>query len=191
MADSDETKRLLDYIKSTTKLKMSVDEYTLYTEVPRRKLMDIMHFLKFDKKCEFDVLLSIHGVDYPKKKDRFAVLYTLLSMSQNKRCVLKTYTDKSLPSISSIFDNSIWYEREVYDMYGVEFDGNDNKERILCDYGFEGHPLRKDFPLTGYVELRYNDEKKEVEYEKVNLTQEFRTFDFISPWEGTKYDIKE
>jgi NADH-quinone oxidoreductase subunit C len=130
--------------------------------------------------------VDILGVDYPEQEERFEVVYQFLSLRHNQRVRVKVTTDEDspVPSVAGIYPSAIWYEREVWDMYGVFFADHPDLRRILTDYGFEGHPLRKDFPLTGYVELRYDDEQKRVVYEPVKLTQDFRTFDFLSPWDG-------
>ncbi len=147
---------------------------------------DVLQFLRDDRECEFRVLLDVCGVDYPERPERFEVIYTLLSMTQNNRARVRICAeeDQIVPSATSVFSSAGWYEREVWDMYGVLFSGNSDLRRILTDYGFDGHPQRKDFPLTGYVELRYDEEQKRVVYEPVQLQQDFRRFDFTSPWEG-------
>lgn len=149
-------------------------------------IADVLQFLRDDRECEFSVLLDICGVDYPERQNRFEVVYTLLSMTQNNRTRVKISIeeDQIAPSVTGVFSSAGWYEREVWDMYGVLFSGNSDLRRILTDYGFDGHPQRKDFPLTGYVELRYDEEQKRVVYEPVQLQQDFRRFDFESPWEG-------
>ncbi|MBY0521201.1 MAG: NADH-quinone oxidoreductase subunit C, partial [Sphingomonas sp.] len=138
---------------------------------------------------EYQQLMEIAGVDYPERADRFEVVYCLLSLTRNHRIRVHVQTDeeKPVPSVTDIWPVAGWLEREVYDMYGVLFDGNPDLRRILTDYGFRGHPQRKDFPLSGYVELRYSEEAKRVVYEPVKLAQDFRTFDFMSPWEGAEY----
>ncbi|MDX2306797.1 MAG: NADH-quinone oxidoreductase subunit C [Hyphomicrobium sp.] len=152
-------------------------------------LAQLLRFLRDDGRCRFEVLLDITAVDWPDRPERFEVVYHFLSprLNQRVRVKLATGADAPVPSVVDIFFAANWYEREAYDMYGVLFSGHPDLRRILTDYGFQGHPLRKDFPLTGYVEVRYDDEKKRVVYEPVKLTQEFRTFDFESPWEGTNY----
>ena len=142
-----------------------------------------------DSLCLFEVLIDICGVDYPEREQRFDVVYHLLSPRHNQRIRLKCRTDETtaVPSVVEVFPGANWYEREAYDMYGILFSGHPDLRRILTDYGFQGYPLRKDFPLTGYVEVRYDDDQKRVVYEPVKLTQEFRSFDFKSPWEGTNY----
>ena len=134
----------------------------------------------------FEMLLDITAVDYPQRSKRFELVYNLLSIKNNLRIRVKIFLNDNeiVPSVSNLYKSACWYEREVWDMYGVSFSGNNDLRRILTDYGFEGHPLRKDFPLTGFVELRYDETKKKVSYSKVKLTQDYRNFDFLSPWEG-------
>lgn len=152
-------------------------------------IVEVLSFLKTDVQCQFFAFIDISGADYPAREKRFEVVYHLLSPRQNQRIRVKISTDEDtpVPSVVDVFPGANWYEREVYDLYGVLFSGHPDLRRILTDYGFEGHPLRKDFPLTGFVEVRYDDEAKRVIYEPVNLRQEFRNFDFLSPWEGTDY----
>ena len=149
----------------------------------------VMTFLRDDPSCLFQMLVDITAVDWPGRSPRFDVVYHLLSLRQNLRVRVVIQADEQtpVPSISEIYSAANWFERETWDMYGVMFSGHPDLRRILSDYGFEGHPLRKDFPLTGYVEVRYDDEKKRVVYEPVKLVQEFRRFDFMSPWEGAEY----
>jgi NADH-quinone oxidoreductase subunit C len=163
------------------------DELTL--DVARDKIVDVLTFLRDDDKCRFEVLIDICGVDWPAREQRFDVVYHLLSPRLNQRIRLKLKTDETTPVASAVevFSVANWFEREAYDMYGILFSGHPDLRRILTDYGFQGHPLRKDFPLTGYVEVRYDEELKRVVNEPVELTQEFRSFDFESPWEGTQY----
>jgi NADH-quinone oxidoreductase subunit C len=155
----------------------------------RENLLALMTFLRDDARCQFTCLIDVCGVDYPDRAKRFEVVYHLLSMKQNKRIRVKVDTDETtpVPSIVGIFPGANWFEREVFDLYGVFFSGHPDLRRILTDYGFQGHPLRKDFPLTGFVEVRYNEDLKRVVYEPVKLQQEYRDFDFISPWEGEEY----
>lgn len=157
--------------------------------VTRPALIDVMLKLRDDPALRFNQLIDICGVDYPDRAERFDVVYQLLSMAKNVRLRVKVTTDarSPVPSLTSVWPVAGWYERETWDCYGVLFDGNPDLRRILTDYGFEGHPFRKDFPLTGYVELRYSEEHKRVVYEPVKLAQDFRSFDFLSPWEGTDY----
>lgn len=154
--------------------------------VDREQLARVLRFLRDDGRCRFEVLIDICGVDYPERTERFDVVYHLLSPRLNQRIRVKISTDGNTPVASAveIFAAANWFEREAYDMYGILFSGHPDLRRLLTDYGFQGFPLRKDFPLTGYVEVRYDDDKKRVVYEPVKLTQEFRTFDFESPWEG-------
>lgn len=155
----------------------------------RVAIKDVITFLKNDGQCKFDSLIDICGVDYPARERRFDVVYHLLSMGLNHRIRVKIATDEVEPvrSLAEIFPNADWYEREAFDMYGIIFDQHPDLRRLLTDYGFEGYPLRKDFPLSGYVEVRYDEKRKAVVYEPVNLPQEYRSFDFMSPWEGAKY----
>jgi NADH-quinone oxidoreductase subunit C len=183
---------LSDYI--TKKLGSSVSgatlafgELTLLTTV--NSIVDVLTFLRDDAKCAFVSFIDIAGADYPARANRFDVVYHLMSPTQNTRIRVKLETDEdsTVPSVTGVFAGADWFEREAYDMYGILFTGHPDLRRLLTDYGFEGHPLRKDFPTTGFVEVRYDDEVKRVVYEPVSLRQEFRQFDFLSPWEGTDY----
>jgi len=158
----------------------------LCCRVQREALTRVLKFLRDDPKCAFNVLCDICGVDYPDRPMRFEVVYNLLSMPLNQRIRIKVDTDEdqAVPSAVGLYSSAGWWEREAWDLFGIYFADNPDLRRILTDYGFEGHPLRKDFPLTGYVELRYDEEQKAVVYEPVRLQQEFRNFDFLSPWEG-------
>ena len=158
----------------------------LCCRVEREGLLRVLEFLRDDPKCRFWVLCDICGVDYPDRLRRFEVVYNLLSMQLNQRIRIKVETDEEqpVPSVVGLFSSAGWWEREAWDLFGIYFADNPDLRRILTDYGFEGHPLRKDFPLTGYVELRYDEDQKAVVYEPVRLQQEFRSFDFLSPWEG-------
>ena len=158
------------------------------TTTPDRVLA-LLNFLRTDVQCAFVNLIDICGADYPQREERFEVVYHLLSPRQNMRIRVKLSIteDKAVPSACSVYAGADWFEREAWDMYGIAFEGHADLRRILTDYGFEGHPLRKDFPVTGFVEVRYDDELKRVLYEPVELKQEFRSFDFLSPWEGTDY----
>ena len=161
----------------------------LTVEAEAAEILNVLRFLYNDESCQFWSIINITGVDYPERKKRFDIVYHLLSPKQNKRFRVKVQADENtqIPSCVSLYPGANWYERETYDMYGVLFAGHPDMRRILTDYGFEGYPLRKDFPLTGFVEVRYDDEVKRVVYEPVELKQEFRNFDFLSPWEGTDY----
>jgi NADH-quinone oxidoreductase subunit C len=154
-------------------------------------IVRVLTALRDDTQCLFEVLIDICGVDYPEREKRFDVVYHLLSPRRNQRIRVKCETDEdtAVPSAVEVFPAANWFEREAYDMYGILFSGHPDLRRILTDYGFQGYPLRKDFPLTGYVEVRYDDAQKRVVYEPVKLTQEFRSFDFMSPWEGAEYVI--
>jgi len=164
--------------------RMALGELTI--EVHRDDLPEIMEVLRDDPLCRFSCLIDICGVDYPEREERFEVVYHLLSPQLNQRIRVRTRTDAAspVPSIVPLFPAADWFEREAYDLYGILFAGHPDLRRLLTDYGFQGHPLRKDFPLTGFVELRYDDELKRVVYEPVHLQQEYRSFDFLSPWEG-------
>ena len=152
-------------------------------------ILDAIRFLRDNSSCKFVNLTDICGVDYPSREKRFDVVYHFLSPVQNQRVRVKVATDENTPvaSLTPLFPGAEWFEREAYDMYGILFSGHPDLRRILTDYGFDGYPLRKDFPVTGFVEVRYDDEKKRVVYEPVRLNQEMRSFDFLSPWEGTDY----
>ena len=152
-------------------------------------IVSVLTFLRDDERCGFVCFIDICGADYPERENRFDVVYHLLAPYKNQRIRVKVQADEDspVPSVISVFPAANWFEREAFDLYGVLFSGHPDLRRILTDYGFAGHPLRKDFPLTGYVEVRYDDEAKRVVYEPVKLTQEFRNFDYLSPWEGTDY----
>ena len=159
-------------------------ELTIHADASQ--LVKVLRVLKTDTSCLFQVLVDICGVDFPLREPRFDVVYNLLSLKHNLRIKVKVAVDEEdwVPTISGIFPAAGWYEREVWDLYGIFFKDHPDLRRILTDYGFDGHPLRKDFPLTGHVEVRYDDEERRVVYEPVKLTQDFRNFDFLSPWEG-------
>lgn len=152
-------------------------------------VVGLLDYLRGDAACRFSTLIDITAVDYPGRAARFDVVYHLLSMYQNQRIRVRVQVreDEVVPSLTPVFIGANWYEREIFDMFGILFSGHPDLRRILTDYGFRGHPLRKDFPTTGYVEVRWNDDEKRVVYEPVNLVQEYRQFDFLSPWEGAKY----
>ncbi|GAB4119378.1 MAG: NADH-quinone oxidoreductase subunit C [Rhodothalassiaceae bacterium] len=163
------------------------DELTVHARADR--IAKVLTFLRDDGDCRFTTLVDICGVDWPEREKRFDVVYHLLSMHLNQRIRVKVETDEKtpVPTVTGVYSAANWFERELWDMYGVLVDGHPDLRRILTDYGFEGHPLRKDFPLSGHVELRYDENLKKVVYEPVKLTQEFRNFDFLSPWEGARY----
>jgi NADH-quinone oxidoreductase subunit C len=167
----------------------AVAHHELTVTVEPRDIVAVMRFLRDDARCLFWNLIDVTAVDWPGRERRFDVVYHLLSPKHNARLRVKAPTeeDTPVPTIIEVFPGADWFERETYDLYGIVFLGHPDMRRILTDYGFEGHPLRKDFPLTGFVEVRYDDELKRVVYEPVRLTQEFRDFDFLSPWEGTDY----
>jgi NADH-quinone oxidoreductase subunit C len=154
-------------------------------------IVQVAAFLRDDPRCAFVCFIDVTAVDWPQREKRFDVVYHLLSPTKNRRIRFKVEVDEatSVPSLVDVFPGANWFEREVYDLYGVVFTGHPDMRRLLTDYGFEGHPLRKDFPLTGFVEVRFDDEQKRVVYSPVQLTQEFRYFDFLSPWEGPNYPL--
>jgi NADH-quinone oxidoreductase subunit C len=185
-------KELGDYIAAALPDQVAATEVAVHELIVHATVSGIAKvaaFLRDDSACQFKVLIDICGVDYPERNRRFDVVYNLLSLTHNQRVRVKIQTDEAtpVPSITSIFAAAGWFEREVWDMYGVMFSDHPDLRRILTDYGFEGHPLRKDFPLTGFVEVRYDEDEKRVVYEPVKLTQEFRKFDFLSPWESAEY----
>lgn len=158
----------------------------LAIRVRREGLLALLRLLRDDPRFACEQCMELCGADYPDRAERFEVIYCLLSLSRNLRVRVVTTTDAAtpVPSVASLWPSATWFEREAWDMYGIVFAGQDDLRRLLTDYGFEGHPLRKDFPLTGYRELRYDEARKQVVYEPVSLTQDFRSFDFLSPWEG-------
>jgi len=174
---------------AATGYSVAYNQLTLTVEVER--IVDVVRFLRDDPNCRFVSFIDITAVDYPERDKRFDVVYHLLSPTFNTRIRLRGQADETtqVPSIIEVFPGADWFEREAYDLYGVIFIGHPDMRRLLTDYGFEGHPLRKDFPLTGFVEVRYDDQEKRVLYEPVRLNQEFRNFDFLSPWEGADYPI--
>ena len=182
-------KELGDYIaaalaEKVSRFEVAVGELTLWSE--RGEIVKVLKFLRDDQNCQFKILIDITAVDYPSRPERFQVVYQLLSIKLNQRVRVKLATDEDspVPSVAELFSCANWAEREVWDMYGIYFSNHPDLRRILTDYGFEGHPLRKDFPLTGFVEVRYDEDLKRVVYEPVRLVQEFRNFDYMSPWEG-------
>jgi NADH-quinone oxidoreductase subunit C len=188
MADSLE--RLAEHIRSAfpdVKTSLAFGELTIALDAVG--IVPFITFLRDDLECQFTIMIDICGVDYPTRARRFDVVYHFLSIAQNQRIRVKVETDDTIPvpSIVSVHPSADWFEREAFDMYGILFSDHPDLRRILTDYGFSGYPLRKDFPLTGYVEVRYDDEQKRVVYEPVRLVQEFREFDFLSPWEGAPY----
>lgn len=189
---SDELKELGEHIAAAIDADIrgwstAYGELTIEAHAPR--ITAVLRFLRDDPMCRFIQLIDLCAADYPQRLNRFDVVYHLLSMHNNVRVRVKAEVaeDETIASVGDVFPNAGWYEREAFDLYGVVFIGNTDLRRILTDYGFDGHPLRKDFPLSGHVEVRYDDQEKRVVYEKVNLVQEFRNFDYLSPWEGAKY----
>ena len=175
-----------DFKEAILETRLQYGELTLTVE--RERIVDILSKLKREP-YRFHQLIDLTGVDHPKRERRFDVVYHLLSMTQNIRIRIKVTTDEvvPVPSVREVYPNADWYEREAFDMYGMMFSNHPDLRRMLTDYGFQGHPLRKDFPMTGYVEVRYDEEQKRVVYEPVKLVQEYRKFDFLSPWEGAEY----
>ncbi|WP_375690523.1 NADH-quinone oxidoreductase subunit C [Pseudooceanicola sp. LIPI14-2-Ac024] len=161
----------------------------LNIDVAPASIVDFVDFLRIDNNCKFSTLVDLSGVDYPQRPKRFDVVYQFLSMYQNQRIRLRCAVreDEMIPSITSVHPSANWFEREAFDMYGILFSGHPDLRRLLTDYGFRGYPLRKDFPTTGYTEVRYDETAKRVVYEPVKLVQEYRQFDFMSPWEGAHY----
>ncbi len=181
-----------EYIQSAMPqavMDVTQDHDELILVATRAGLVRLMTYLRDDSNCLFKVLVDVCGVDYPERTERFDVVYNLLSLRFNQRIRIKVRAteDDLVPSVSGVFSAASWYEREVWDLYGVMFSDHPDLRRLLTDYGFEGHPMRKDFPLTGHVEVRYDEARKRVVYEPVKLTQAFRSFDFTSPWEGGEY----
>ena len=174
----------------TTKIKESKIKHSqLYVTINSEDLLDVILLLKTNKNIKFRQLIDITAVDYPENQKRFKIVYLLLSHEFNQRIILSYFISENekISSLTKIFPSANWMEREVFDMYGIKFNDHPDMRRILTDYGFEGHPLRKDFPLTGHNEVRYSEDKKKVIYEPVKLEQNYRNFDYESPWEGTKY----
>ncbi len=167
-------------------LRFAVDRNELMVWTTPSSVVGLLTFLRDDSNCLFKLLVDLCGVDYPDREQRFEVVYNLLSLKRNLRIRVKLSTGENepVPSVTGAFSVAGWFEREAWDLFGIFFSDHPDLRRLLTDYGFEGHPLRKDFPLTGYVEVRYDEEQKRVIYEPVRLTQEFRSFDFMSPWEG-------
>ena len=178
---------------TTTVKKSKINFDQLYIDINVEDVISTILFLKTNEKCKFKQLIDITAVDYPQRDKRFKIVYLLLSHQNNLRIIINTNIDEkeNVSSITKIFPSANWMEREVFDMYGISFKDHPDLRRILTDYGFDGHPLRKDFPLTGHTEVRYSEEKKKVISESVKLDQEYRDFDFESPWEGTKYIKRE
>ena len=180
----------------SSKIKSSlIENNELLVETEEAELLDVVQFLKSNEKCKFRQLVDIAGVDYPENEKRFELIYLFLSHENNFRIklLIKFQINQTIVSLTKIFPSANWMEREVFDMYGIKFKNHPDLRRILTDYGFKGHPLRKDFPLTGFNEVRYSEKEKKVIYEPVKLEQNYRNFDFESPWEGTSYikEIKE
>jgi len=184
--------KLINSELSSKVLNSAISNEELLIEISDNNLVEVIQFLKANENCKFKQLIDIAGVDYPENEKRFELIYLFLSHENNTRIKLLTRfeLDQTINSITKIFPSANWMEREVFDMYGIKFKNHPDLRRILTDYGFKGHPLRKDFPLTGFNEVRYSEKDKKVIYEPVKLEQNYRNFDFESPWEGTSY-IKE
>ena len=178
---------------TTNVIKSEINFEQLYLNIDIKDIISTILFLKTNDKCRFKQLIDITAIDFPSREKRFKIIYLLLSHENNLRIIVNTNVEdkKIVPSLTKIFPSANWMEREVFDMYGISFKDHPDLRRILTDYGFEGYPLRKDFPLTGHTEVRYSEDKKKVISEPVKLDQEYRKFDFESPWEGTKYINKE
>jgi len=189
MADIQALKDLGEYIATALPDEVTGTEVAfgqLAVQVSRESIVKVLTFLRDDQNCHFKMLVDITAIDRPEREERFEVVYSLLSLKHNQRIRVKLPAGEETPveSVTTVYSNAGWCEREVWDLYGVFFANHPDLRRILTDYGFEGHPLRKDFPLTGFVEVRYDEDEKRVVYEPVKLVQEFRNFDFMSPWEG-------
>tara|TARA_B100000029_G_scaffold481492_1_gene530615 strand:+ start:395 stop:967 length:573 start_codon:yes stop_codon:yes gene_type:complete len=185
---------MLENLKKIKELSTIKDKNILYEGAFKKEnILKVFKELKENELFNFDQLIDITAIDYPSRKKRFELIYIFLSMKKNKRIVLRTSIDEneSIDSIIQIFKASDWYERECYDLFGIKFNNHPDLRRIMTDYNFEGHPLRKDFPLTGHTEVRYDDVEKKVVYEPVKLAQEYRDFDYTSPWEGIPKDIDD
>ncbi len=193
--DLQKLEKLVNSELSSKILRSKIENNELLFETNSDDLIEVIQFLKSNDKCKFKQLIDIAGVDYPDNERRFQLIYLFLSHEQNLRIKLLIHFDENqqINSITKIFPSANWMEREVFDMYGIKFKNHPDLRRILTDYGFKGHPLRKDFPLTGFNEVRYSEKEKKVIYEPVKLEQNYRNFDFESPWEGTNYikDIKK
>ncbi|WP_045389790.1 NADH-quinone oxidoreductase subunit C [Falsirhodobacter sp. alg1] len=185
----DELSALIEMRCADSIIAQTVAFNELTIEIAASQIVQVCEALKQDVACRFNVLVDITAVDHPERPKRFDVVYHLLSMHQNHRVRLKCQLDEDemMPSLTAVFPAANWYEREVFDMFGILFSGHPDLRRLLTDYGFRGHPLRKDFPTTGYTEVRYDETQKRVVYEPVRLVQEYRQFDFMSPWEGAEY----
>ena len=185
---------LKNHIKSSLNkylIKLEIQDEIIYLSCKKENLIEIINFIKNDKYCYFSQLIDITAVDYINNKERFELIYILLSHQFNTRIIIKTKLNENenIPSICDIFQSANWYERECYDLFGIIFEKHPDLRRIMTDYNFEGHPLRKDFPLTGHNEVRYDDSEKKVIYDKVKLSQEYRNFDYSSPWEGLENQL--
>ena len=193
LANLNDLEKIINSGLSTGVIKSEIVFGQLYIDIDIANIVSTILFLKTNEKCRFKQLIDITAVDYPQKNKRFKIIYLLLSHENNLRIIINMNINEKteVSSLTKIFPSANWMEREVFDMYGISFKNHPDLRRILTDYNFEGFPLRKDFPLTGHTEVRYSEDKKKVVYEPVKLEQEYRNFDFESPWEGTKYTNKE
>jgi len=193
LANLNDLEKTINSGLSTGVIKSEIIFGQLYIDIDIANIVSTILFLKTNEKCRFKQLIDITAVDYPQKNKRFKIIYLLLSHENNFRVIINVNIDEKdlVSSITKVFPSANWMEREIFDMYGISFKNHPDLRRILTDYNFEGFPLRKDFPLTGHTEVRYSEDKKKVVYEPVKLEQEYRNFDFESPWEGTKYTNKE
>ena len=184
-----EIEKVVNSSLTTNIIRSEINFNQLYIDIDVKNIISTILFLKTNAKCDFKQLIDITAADFPDREQRFKIIYLLLSHQKNLRTVVNVNIEEKeeVPSLSKIFPSANWMEREIFDMYGISFKDHPDLRRILTDYGFKGHPLRKDFPLTGHTEVRYSEDKKKVIYEPVKLEQEYRNFDFSSPWEGTKY----
>ena len=184
---------VLEIRQENAVISAAIDRDIVAVQVTANTIAHFLQFLRTDINCQFTTLIDVTAVDYPQREKRFDVVYHLLSMKENQRIrvTLSVREGEIVPSVSDVFPSANWLEREVFDMYGISFSGHPDLRRLLTDYGFEGHPLRKDFPTTGYKEVRYDEVEKRVIYEPVTLTQDYRQFDFMSPWEGAEYILPD
>jgi len=189
MNNSEDFEKIINSELTTKVISSKINHNQIYLSIDDKDLLDVILFLKTNSNTKFNQLIDITAVDYPERDIRFKIVYLLLSLEKNQRLILDLFIKENefVSSLTSVFPSANWMEREVFDMYGIEFKNHPDLRRILTDYNFKGFPLRKDFPLTGHNEVRYSEDEKKVVYEKVKLEQNYRNFDYESPWEGTKY----
>ena len=185
----EDLEKIINSELTTKVISSKINHNQIYLSIDDKDLLDVILFLKTNSNTKFNQLIDITAVDYPERNIRFKIVYLFLSLEKNQRLILDLFVKENefVSSLTSVFPSANWMEREVFDMYGIEFKNHPDLRRILTDYNFKGYPLRKDFPLTGHNEVRYSEDEKKVIYEKVKLEQNYRNFDFESPWEGTKY----